>query len=286
MRDEHQFPEAMIQMLESIEKLPSLPEVASLVLNLINDPDSSAQDVTRVLVRDPATASQLLRLVNSAYYSLPEKISDLNKAITLVGFNKLKELTLSTAFFKLFKSKGIPGRFNLQDFWKHCVISAGICREIENIRKSQDQEIAYVSGLLHDIGMLVELEFFPDKLKHVTVQVEQGGQSVVEAEMECFGYTHADIGAWLSNEWKLSDTVTESIQHHHHPEKYGSVPFSNSVNVANFICRKIGVTPIQGEAEKLSEMSWEQLAIEKDHLFTLHERAERENTFAEIILMH
>ncbi len=280
---EYDYSPEMIQLFQNVDKLPSLPEVATSILRLINDPYSSAKDIGKILKRDPATASQLLKLVNSAFYGLNQRITNLDQAISLVGFNRIRDLALSNSFFRIFNVQSLTDVFDVKEFWKYCVVNAGLCREIDKFTDTEDHtEVLYVIGLLHDIGILPLLEYCPEKMRSALKDARETQVDFREAERNSIGFTHYQAGAWLTQNWKLPETIADVIMKLDAGEK---TYITAAVRVAECISSKIGVSPIYKQEMKLSRETWDVLKLDENEIFTLHELAERELSFAEIILM-
>lgn len=280
---EYDYPPEMTQVFKNVDKLPSLPEVATSILRLINDPYSSARDIAKILKRDPATASQLLRLVNSAFYGLNQRITNLDQAISLVGFNRIRDLALSNSFFRIFNVCSLEDVFDVKEFWKYSVVNAGLCREIDKFTDTEDHtQVLYVIGLLHNIGVLPLLEYCPEKMKAALRDAREKEINFRDAERSALGFTHYQAGAWLTQNWKLPETITEILLKLEAGEE---TYFTAVVRVAECISAKIGVSPIYKREMQLNRETWDILKLDENEIFTLHELAERELSFAEIILM-
>ena len=194
-------------VVDRIEELPTLPQVAAKIMRLIDDPASSAQDIHKVMSRDTALAGKMLKLVNSAFYGLPHKVSNLNQAIVLLGFNTIKSLALSVSVFGVF-GKGRGARsFDRERYWRHSVGSACIYRVLARKVKMVDPETAFVAGLLHDIGKLVLDQYAAPELGQVIDEAEKRKCAFVEAERALFGTDHSAVGGWLVDRWGFPEVL-------------------------------------------------------------------------------
>ncbi len=202
-------------IVERIEELPTLPQVASKVMKLIDDPNSSATDLQRVMSRDAALAGKMLKLVNSAFYGLPHKVSNLNQAIVLLGFNTIKSLALSVSVFGVFGKAKPGGKFDRERFWRHSVGSACIYRVLARKVQGVDPETAFVAGLLHDIGKLVLDQYAPEELAAILAEAEKRQCAFVDAERALFGADHSIIGGQLADRWGFPDVLASWIKQHH-----------------------------------------------------------------------
>ncbi len=254
-------------VVERIEELPTLPQVASKVMKLIDDPNSSAQDLTRVMSRDAALAGKMLKLVNSAFYGLPNKVSTLDKAIVLLGFNTIKSLALSVSVFGVF-GKGKPGgKFDRERFWRHSVGSACIYRVLARKVQGVDPETAFVAGLLHDIGKLVLDQYAPEELGAVLAEAEKRKSSFVEAERALFGTDHSMVGGQLADRWGFPDVLATWIKTHHAPGMEEKDPRVAISVFSDYLVKVKGIAASGSyDPAVLSKTAWTCLKLEKTDL--------------------
>ncbi|MCX7935212.1 MAG: HDOD domain-containing protein, partial [Planctomycetota bacterium] len=134
-------------IVERIVDLPTLPQVVNTLLTLLDDPTSSARDVNEVMAHDPALVAKILKLVNSSFYGLPNRVTSIQQAIAILGFNTIKALAVSASVFDLFGESG--GDFSYEAFWKHSVGVATVGSYLAGRSKRVDAESGFVIGLLH-----------------------------------------------------------------------------------------------------------------------------------------
>lgn len=230
------------KIIENIDKLPSLPTSVGKVIEVANNLKSSPNDLSNVIKVDPVLTAKVLKLINSAYFSMPDQVTNLNRAIILLGVNTIKNLAISTAVIGQF-SKTKHQRFDMDKYWKHCMATAVLTKQIA-IRMKVDRRLIeeyFIAGMLHDIGEVVIVELFPDKLNQIIDRVEQAGMSAEEAEREVLGATHAEIGGALGKHWKISESLIAVIEEHHDPNIVGDhVTLVLSVHVANILANQKG----------------------------------------------
>ncbi|UCG63034.1 MAG: HDOD domain-containing protein [Candidatus Zixiibacteriota bacterium] len=202
------------QILEDHKELSSLPQTLAEVLRVTRDDNSSAQDLADVIMRDPALTAKLLRVVNSPFYGMSREISTLTQAVVTLGIRAVSALALSTSIYDL------TGRWQSAidriRFWRHSLEVAIASRLIADAIRYPRPEEAFVSGLLHDLGLLVLEKSFADKFATVWKQAPSG-EELVNLEENTWGTNHARIGQFLLEQWKLPGTICEAVgQHHKH----------------------------------------------------------------------
>ncbi|HMB95830.1 MAG TPA: HDOD domain-containing protein, partial [Tepidisphaeraceae bacterium] len=159
--------ERVAELVSNLDSVITLPEVATRIIQTINNPNSTAGDLHRIISNDPALVSRILQRVNSSYYGRTTRIDSVERAIVLMGFGAVNTLAISATMGQVFKPIQIGEDFTGRDLWTHCVAVAATAREMAKRVNKQIAEEAFLAGLLHDIGLLVELQVCPDKLARV-----------------------------------------------------------------------------------------------------------------------
>ena len=202
--------------IEKIEQLPTLPVIITELLSLLDNPKSTPREINELIKNDQALTSKTLRLVNSSYYGFPRKIATVTEAIVILGFDTVRNLAVSAGMVKLLKGKSA---FDKEQFWYHTVAVAFMAKVIAKQTKYPNPEIAFVSGLLHDIAKIFEDQYFGEYFKKATELSKASGIPLHEAEVEILGYDHGAIGKRLSESWNLPKAIVASISYHHEIEK-------------------------------------------------------------------
>ncbi len=197
-------------------RLGTLPAVYYQLLDVIRQPSSTAGAISEVILTDPGLSARLLKLVNSAFYGFPRRIETVSRAVTLVGTRQLCDLALATSVIRVFED--IPQNLlTLDSFWKHS-LATGICaRVIAENGLDVDSERLFVAGLLHDVGRLVLCLSEPEKMARALELSRQREELLHQTEKEMFGFTHADVGACLLDQWGLPVSLVEAVRWHHRP---------------------------------------------------------------------
>ena len=196
-----------------IQKMPSLSTTVGKVLEICSRTDASPNELNKVISLDPVLTGQVLKLINSAYYSLMNKVTSLTRAITMLGMNTVKNMALSTAIIQSVagsnKSKALP----TSRFWVHS-IGVGVSAKLLAIAKGvaiQEREEFFIAGLLHDLGKVP----FGDEYIHVLSIANQEQRPLVEVERELLGIDHQEVGDLIAAKWKLSRAMASCIGYHH-----------------------------------------------------------------------
>lgn len=207
------------EIVKSIEKMPSLSPTVAKIVEIANSPTSSPKDLNIVISMDPVLTARLLKLVNSAYFGLSTQVTNILRAIILLGLNTIKNLALSTAVLSQQTKKKVQTGLDMNAFWKHSLGAAVVSKLIAR-RRGVDEKVLeefFIAGLLHDIGKIVLEEHFGEELKSLVKLKNARGCSMLEAEREVLGVDHAAIGKWLGDKWLLSPALKSGIEFHHRP---------------------------------------------------------------------
>jgi putative nucleotidyltransferase with HDIG domain len=231
------LPPELQAVMSRVTEISSLPEITTRIVQVVEDTKSTAQDMHEVVRNDPALASKILKVVNTAFYGLPAQIGSLDRAIVMLGLSAVKNIALAASLARLFRPGTISERFSARDLWTHC-IAVGVCSRLMAEKANLPAEEAFVAGLVHDMGLLVEFQLFPDKLKAAVEQSEQTGEPFSAAETRLIGADHQAFGAALAQKWKFPPALRNVIGYHHNP---GSLQadvrrFVTLVYVADTIC--------------------------------------------------
>lgn len=203
------------QILKKIKELPPLPLVVQKLLKVMEDDNSSADDISQVLNSDQAMASKVLKLVNSSFYGLSGKVTTVPRAIVILGVAALRNLSLGLGVAKVMAKAG-DGEL-MQKFWDHSIAAAASCEVLARHTKLVVPEEAFVAGLLHDIGHLVLLAAVPDEFRQV---MDQGPSNLLENERQTIGMAHTRAGQKLLKHWHLPSVLSDAVRFHHTPKVF------------------------------------------------------------------
>ena len=204
-----------------VDRLPSLSTTAAKVLQICNDPRSSANELNRLIALDPVLSGQVLRLINSAYYSLRHPVSSLTRAIIMLGINTVKNLVLSFAILEQLRSPKNFKALSIAAFWEHSVAVGVIAKWLAALKGVPicDQEDFFVSGLMHDLGKIPLNDQFADQYGRALSLTNQSGWPLVKAEKMIFGFDHSTVGGLVAKKWQLSPAFIDVLACHHRPDE-------------------------------------------------------------------
>ncbi|MDF1545597.1 MAG: HDOD domain-containing protein [bacterium] len=190
------------------KELASLPQTLSEILRVVQDENSSATDVADIIKHDPALTTKILRVVNSPLYSQGREVTTISQAVMTVGMRAVSALALSTSIYD------VCGKWETTvdrpRFWRHSLQVAIAAREIAEAIRYPSSEEAFITGLIHDIGLLVMEKSFPEKFQRVWQQAESGA-NIFEVEEQAWGSNHARIGRFLLEQWNLPEKICQAI---------------------------------------------------------------------------
>ena len=238
--------EQLKDRIQHFANLPTLPQVATRLMNMINNPLTSASDVAFIVGQDLSLSAKVLRLANSAFYGIPRTITSINNAVVILGLKVINTMVLSLTVFDMFpEDRRIAALFNRKAFWLHS-LSCGLIAKFlaTRIRKVVlfDPEEAFCAGLLHDIGKVVMEQYLHDDF-HLALEFAAGNKIPIHQAESCqLGYAHTDIAEWLTENWSLPSEIRLSLIFHHDPAS--SIQCRDIVSLchlADWLCYETGM---------------------------------------------
>src|SRR4051812_45675383 len=205
------------RITDSLISLPTLPTVIAKMLELVDNPKTSASSLSNLIMRDQVLTAKILKMANSSFYAFPRQIATVKLALVVLGFENVKEMALSLSVLNSFKGE-THKYFDTSGFWQHA-ISVGACTRMlarETCYRLAGE--AFVAGLLHDIGKIVFSQYLPKEFGEIQTMTYEKGWTTEAAETEILGVTHGEVGAWLAERWNLPVLLVEAIRFHTHPE--------------------------------------------------------------------
>jgi len=202
------------RVTRAIDRLPAVPAVVHEINQIIASPSASAAAVARAVERDQIVTVKLLRLANSAFFGCRGRVGSVTHAVILMGFNLLRNVVLSCALKSALGSKGVMGQEDLERFWDHAFACGLLARQVAAVAGMEEQDEAFLAGLLHDVGQIVLASTFGEQyleLLHSAPSEEQ----MLKAETESLGIGHPLAGKLLAEKWNLPKMVCGCIAEHH-----------------------------------------------------------------------
>jgi putative nucleotidyltransferase with HDIG domain len=210
---------SILKTIETISTIPTLPTVIERITRLLQNPKTSAEEIGKAITTDQALATKVLKLVNSAFYGFPGKISTITHAIVILGFSTIKNVVLTASIFDAFHKKGDETtEFDLEQFWTHSIACGVAAQSIAKFLGSADKEECFIAGLLHDLGKLIVCQYLPDEFNKVLSHTKKKQILFYESEKEFFDVTHQEVGSFLTQRWNLPQNLQNAVMYHHNPQ--------------------------------------------------------------------
>ncbi len=257
-------------------KLPSLPTIFSEINAATQNPKCSGKDIADIVRKDPSLSATLLKIVNSAYYGLSEKVESLQYAAMALGTKQVSALALGITVIDYFK--GIKDqRLNMQSFWRHSVACGIVAQTFATHMKDVNSERVFIGGLIHDIGRLVFLNFYPDVCNALLKKSELLGLFLYQIEPKYFGMTHAEFGSLLVKQWNFSIGISKLIEQHHQNFKTAPPKETAVVYLSNWLVNAIGIGS-SGETvlPPLNMNAWNALGVSESILESIVKQVDRQ----------
>ncbi len=269
-------------VLDGLITLPSLPGTVIKVMQLLDDPDATLQDVGKVVAQDPSLALKALRVVNSAFYSLRDKVTSVERGIVLLGVKTVRNLVLTASVFETLKG----GEASVLRHAVACGTAGRILSKTPGAPISDAGE-AFMYGLLHDSGKIVLQQSLPKRWDVAAKKIAEGKQQACDIEKKEVGANHAQIGGLLGERWKLQEDLVAAIAGHHDlslcatPQQRRRAAF---VAVCDWVCYQAGFPALIGGLGPDTPGMWEHSGFEQDAMdFAIQELANSQATIDEFV---
>ena len=205
-------PELSQKLTAAVDRMPAFPRSVQQILQLTRDVNCAPKDLVRVIDHDPVVTVKILRVVNSAYYSLPKQITSIKHAVVYMGFNSLKNLALSIAAVGMLPKDNLAG-FDAQEYLLHSLTTANIAKMLAPRVGNVDPTDCFIAGLLHDFGKVVFAQNMPREFREALMMSEWSQTSLHLALRQIIGADHAVVGAMLVEKWRFAAPLVETIRH-------------------------------------------------------------------------
>jgi HD-like signal output (HDOD) protein len=253
------------ELARGVNDLPTLPAIYQQVEAVTSNPDASCEQVARVVGMDPVCASRLLRVVNSARYAPAERVTTITRAVSILGQRAVREIVLVTSVMTLLPHQA--GRRRLaESFWRHAIAVGSAARVLSAATGGRPGEEFLFAGLVHDIGRLFWLHFFPNDLEAAVATAESSGRTLLEVELEQTGTTHARLGKILARHWRLPEAYVEAIAYHHDPSATAvNTGLCQAIQAGDAIAHALELGgPSLARVPRVPAQTWRALRVEAD----------------------
>lgn len=250
---------------ENIE-LPALPTIFNEINEAVNNPSCSGKDIADIVSKDTSLSAKLLKIINSAYYGIKQKVESLSYAAVALGTSQISSLALGITVVNYFK--GIPNQcISMKMFWEHSISCAIAAKTLSAYVRDANLERVFIGGLLHDIGRLILLKYYPEQSAWLMAVSRKKSRSMVEAEPMVFSLSHAELGGLIVRSWNFSDQIAGLIQNHHGPFTGENVKEVALIHFSDWLVHALEIGS-SGEqyVPKLDPAAWDTLGISKNVL--------------------
>ncbi len=211
--------EILLKAIGKITNLPPIPRMYTALTIALEDPKTGAEEIARILEQDMAMCAKLLQIVNSSFFASAMPITNIQSAVTRLGYQMVKNLAMSLEIFKAKTTPQVPG-FSADLLQEHSLLVANLAKQL--LRDKQQVEDAFMAAILHDIGLLIMATELPDTLKKAIEVADTEAVPLHVAEEKLHGVTHAEIGGYLLGMWGLPYPIVEAVANHHAPSRVPS----------------------------------------------------------------
>jgi putative nucleotidyltransferase with HDIG domain len=249
--------------IADLDNIPTVPALLVPLLRRLGEPAENVNvaEIVTLISYDKSLTAQCLHMANSPLLGMRNRVETVQAAVMALGMTKVREVATTCCLLRALPAR--PGSLKPTDLWKHSLACALVSREFARRAGFPDPEQAYLAGLLHDLGLIVELTTFPKEFEAVTRVAIEKRCPIHEAELPLLGVDHCVIGQMLAERWHLPSELKEVIRHHHDVEHASIAPVLVSiVNLTDILCRMRGLGYGFDELRQvdlLSEYAWKHI---------------------------
>ncbi len=265
------------KVLQQIDDISTLPQVAAKVIQVASNPDSGVSELKSVMESDAPLSARVLKCVNSSAYGIRSKITQLQQAIAYLGMKQIRNLALTASVSELFREKTAIGRYSRSELWRH-LVSVGLCARMIAMRRGiENFEDAFLAGLLHDIGIVLEDQYCHAKFKDMMTHLDES-KTLGENEREALGFEHTLLGEKIAVRWGFPENVRAAIRFHHGSATYrgDEIEILHCVEVANILCTLKGIASVGAKLVRNSPTALAGLSLSAADLAVMSEDLDSE----------
>ncbi len=222
-------------LFKAVRDLPPMPKVLFKIQKLLLDPNSDVEKIAGYIETDQAMAAKVLKMANSPFYGMTGKVSTIQHAAIILGFQALSELT-TMAGFSAIMGKKLPGYgYHSDELWKHSLAVAQASKMIAEKIDPNLANDALTAGLIHDLGKLILDPYVLEQREAIEEFIEDENQTFLIAEREILGFDHAEIASEICSHWKFPESLTLAIKYHHNPSLSNGSEMAFILHLADYI---------------------------------------------------
>lgn len=217
--------------LDNISSLPTLPVIAANLLEKLKNHSISMQHISTIMENDPAITTKVLKVANSAYYSLRNRVDTIRMALVVLGVNEVTNIILGLSIFKAFDEATSHERFDLKDFWRQSILTSQIARYLAKTLHIKTHGEEFTGGLIHGIGKLILFIYFQKEFLETLDAAKINREDLYLTEKRLLGVSHMEVGSWLAGKWRLPGNLVDCIRFYHQPT--ASLSYTELVSLIN-----------------------------------------------------
>ena len=241
-----------------LRQLPSLPNVVADLLSSFSTEDVDVDSIAQQIVRDQALTARVLRVANSSFYGLQNRVGTIQEAVTILGFRAVRSMVVAVGMSGAFRHDLCP-EFDPQAYLRHGVGTALAARTLAPLA-GVNPDLAFTAGLLHDIGQLVLVGNFPTQYAAALAYRRHHDCFLVQAERDVLGLDHAEVGGMLAASWHFPTSLCEAVSEHHAPASAPGSSLANLIHVADITSHALGLGKNNEEqVMPLDKTAWERM---------------------------
>lgn len=237
----------IIKRLSCIEDLPSIPIVLNEIMQMLDDENLKSKNLAETIERDQMLTTRVLRVANSPYYGFTRKISTVELAIALIGINTIRDIVTGIMVKRIFIDSH-RSVIDLDSYWKYSIFCAGATKYFASKLKYRPLGESFVTGLMHDMGVLLLSTYFSQEYKEVLIQLEMDHRySLVQAEQKILQTNHAEVASWLADKWNLPSKICVALKNHHYhfsnvdvKDVVNEQPLTTAVALSEYFAKELG----------------------------------------------
>ena len=243
--------------LKACPSLPSLSTINSALKELLNADHRYTAQISEIIRRDPSLTARLLRLVNSVFYGLTTPVNSIEEAVFYLGVRQIRQLSMVTPIIEDFQKLAGKSDFQWREFWRHCIGTAILTREIISHVGAPADDGDYVAGLIHDVGKIAMASAYPTHFAEIRERMSANPElDLVEVEREVLGIDHAELGSMYLKNNNLPELLIEAARWHHEPENAKQEPqIIAAVQIADLVIRQASIGG-SGATKPVSQEDW------------------------------
>ena len=213
--------QAIDDYIANVRNLPPAPRVVPELMRLLNQPDVDSSRIVKMISYDPSLTANVLRICNSAYFGSATPTSDLQEAVTRLGFQQVYQLVAAATGARMLSPAQMGYGLEQGELWKHSV-AAAVAAQLVARQTGDNENVVFTAALLHDIGKIVLAQSLNGVYSKVIKETEMNQQSLLDAEKKILGVNHAEVGGQLLERWKFPPNIVSAVWFHHTPKGAGA----------------------------------------------------------------